>query len=384
MEDNPAQNPNIESVSSTTPPEVRPKHLVPAWLKILAPVAVIVLAVILSVGAYLSLSSNKQVACTMEAKLCPDGSSVGRTGPKCEFSKCPIATPTPNPTANWKTYTSTSGEYLIRYPSDFTLHINEAHVFETNTYKPTPDHLELNSDKVSMIPYITISSFPNTGNFQDFINKEIGSDQSLSHKTTAIDVYENIPSAAGTLTEAFSQHDNKFYVITIENTADKAFPDMFLSTFKFTDSSKETISPTPTPNPITNNWNKYSDSKYDFSFKFPTDWTTQVKDFPENNQRLINIIKNSSPDVVSLSFTISDNWNNTGNAQYLPKNITVGGVQALRVDPPKPEEKQLERYQANIYLEQGGHVYFFACTHNWNQDYINTCNNILSTVRFKQ
>ncbi|MCX6823267.1 MAG: hypothetical protein NTX91_04745 [candidate division SR1 bacterium] len=28
-------------------------------------------------------------ACTMEAKLCPDGSSVGRTGPNCEFAKCP-------------------------------------------------------------------------------------------------------------------------------------------------------------------------------------------------------------------------------------------------------------------------------------------------------
>lgn len=29
------------------------------------------------------------VACTMEAKLCPDGSSVGRSGPKCEFLPCP-------------------------------------------------------------------------------------------------------------------------------------------------------------------------------------------------------------------------------------------------------------------------------------------------------
>ncbi len=29
------------------------------------------------------------VACTMEAKLCPDGSSVGRQGPKCEFAPCP-------------------------------------------------------------------------------------------------------------------------------------------------------------------------------------------------------------------------------------------------------------------------------------------------------
>ena len=32
------------------------------------------------------------VVCTMEAKLCPDGSYVGRTGPNCEFTPCPIHT----------------------------------------------------------------------------------------------------------------------------------------------------------------------------------------------------------------------------------------------------------------------------------------------------
>ena len=29
------------------------------------------------------------VICTMEAKLCSDGSYVGRTGPHCEFTPCP-------------------------------------------------------------------------------------------------------------------------------------------------------------------------------------------------------------------------------------------------------------------------------------------------------
>ena len=29
------------------------------------------------------------VACTQDAKRCPDGSYVGRTGPKCEFTPCP-------------------------------------------------------------------------------------------------------------------------------------------------------------------------------------------------------------------------------------------------------------------------------------------------------
>jgi hypothetical protein len=30
------------------------------------------------------------VSCTMEAKECPDGSYVGRSGPRCEFAACPI------------------------------------------------------------------------------------------------------------------------------------------------------------------------------------------------------------------------------------------------------------------------------------------------------
>jgi hypothetical protein len=35
------------------------------------------------------IQAPKYQACTMEAKLCPDGSAVGRTGPKCEFAPCP-------------------------------------------------------------------------------------------------------------------------------------------------------------------------------------------------------------------------------------------------------------------------------------------------------
>jgi len=33
---------------------------------------------------------KKPVACTLEAKLCSDGSYVGRTGPNCEFALCPL------------------------------------------------------------------------------------------------------------------------------------------------------------------------------------------------------------------------------------------------------------------------------------------------------
>lgn len=35
------------------------------------------------------MSDGDQIACTMDARACPDGSYVGRTGPNCEFAPCP-------------------------------------------------------------------------------------------------------------------------------------------------------------------------------------------------------------------------------------------------------------------------------------------------------
>lgn len=59
---------------------------------------ILLLVLLIAIGAVGGLSlffgkgidrSDNKIACTMEAKLCPDGSAVGRTGPKCEFAKCP-------------------------------------------------------------------------------------------------------------------------------------------------------------------------------------------------------------------------------------------------------------------------------------------------------
>ena len=48
-------------------------------------------------------TSTEPVACTMDARLCPDGSSVGRTGPKCEFEACPTSIRGENKIA-WSVY----------------------------------------------------------------------------------------------------------------------------------------------------------------------------------------------------------------------------------------------------------------------------------------
>ena len=51
---------------------------------------IVVLATVVVGVYYFNIKEEQtQIACTMEAKLCPDGSAVGRTGPNCEFAPCP-------------------------------------------------------------------------------------------------------------------------------------------------------------------------------------------------------------------------------------------------------------------------------------------------------
>lgn len=63
--------------------------------KYLIALVIVVLVIIIAGAIYLKLSNPlitvpSPVACTMEAKLCPDGVTyVGRQGPKCEFALCP-------------------------------------------------------------------------------------------------------------------------------------------------------------------------------------------------------------------------------------------------------------------------------------------------------
>lgn len=41
---------------------------------------------------FVSRPPAANIACTMEAKVCPDGSYVGRVPPSCDFAACPAAT----------------------------------------------------------------------------------------------------------------------------------------------------------------------------------------------------------------------------------------------------------------------------------------------------
>lgn len=58
-------------------------------VRVIGFVAVLTLALVF----LMSPRPSEQISCTQEARQCPDGSYVGRTGPRCEFAPCPDALP---------------------------------------------------------------------------------------------------------------------------------------------------------------------------------------------------------------------------------------------------------------------------------------------------
>jgi hypothetical protein len=70
--------------------------------------------------------SLSQRACTEEAKICPDGSAVGRTGPNCEFAACPG---TNNSIVDdtrlfWTTYEDEQVGYTLQYPKNIFIRLH--------------------------------------------------------------------------------------------------------------------------------------------------------------------------------------------------------------------------------------------------------------------
>lgn len=73
-----------------------------------------------SISIIPTITQTVQKACTQEAKICPDGSSVGRTGPDCEFAKCSsLESSNSSTSGNMREYFSNINLYKISVPTDW-------------------------------------------------------------------------------------------------------------------------------------------------------------------------------------------------------------------------------------------------------------------------
>lgn len=157
----------------------------------------------------------------------------------------PSPSPTPDETANWKTYTNNDGKYSIKYPIDFSLHINEIHVGDANEYQSAKDIVELDSPSAGVIPFILISHKQIAENMSlaSYIDQSTGCGEIKGSDGNAITIdgrdaklYENTRCGrAGSTTEAYVKNGTIFYQIVFQDAGnlDKRFVTNFLTLVKF-------------------------------------------------------------------------------------------------------------------------------------------------------
>lgn len=123
--------------------------------------------------------TSSSIACPADAKICPDGSSVGRVGPNCEFAACPnqsplpsVSSPSPSPlpsgqrAAYFLPVPQGTGSYPLN--SQFSIDINiwsqnEAANLFSAQLKFNPENLEVVSiQKGTVLTNWVDSSFVNS------------------------------------------------------------------------------------------------------------------------------------------------------------------------------------------------------------------------------
>lgn len=221
----------------------------------------------------LPLPRGGMVACTEEAKQCPDGSYVGRMGPKCEFAKCPGEGGMERhsmDTSDWKTYQNEKYGYSIRYPESFTIFTDKNNKTETVTAPAsnstgvflTDNKAHLFCCEPSLIRVEVFDTIitdlekfaQEKGNLQtDNAYRVIKKGYEAFQGERAYRIYSSMGIDSPGNSIVFV-HGNKTFFIQY-NTDQSPFDDIIQS-FQFIDTMQES-------------WKTYRNEKYGFEFKYP-------------------------------------------------------------------------------------------------------------------
>jgi len=230
------------------------------------------------------LTKQQEKACTTEAKICPDGSTVGRTGPNCEFAPCPTQA-VQNETANWKTYTHNALNFSLQYPPTWQIAATSEPVVvalmpkmlkatngqfikllwyeNKNLLDPEAFYEELEKNNYSGDP---ISPFRQ----EEPIIKKLQSGEVVYYfdKIYCVATCRMAVWAYKDAIYEFVDHTKGFATNHQQLVRDSDF-DLILSTFRFLDQSQTDE---------TANWKTYRNN--DLSFRYPQEWSvSSVSDY---------------------------------------------------------------------------------------------------------
>ena len=320
----------------------------------------------------------KSVACTQEAKICPDGSTVSRSGPNCEFAECPVVT---DETADWKTYSNLWINFVFKYPGDWA--IEDEYQYKSAACQFDP--------KCTGVRYI-------------FLNKISDTRQPSLGEKEKFGIAINMPQCAGVKRDNLP--GNNWICLFDENLETLDIYEKIKNSFKLVKD-------------LTADWKNYRNEEYGFEINYPSALSYKEKqgglfgiEYPEINLWLrVERKPEDFSDLKSYVTAIADAGNSKCEADldfpgysactYSVKSQNFGNKNTFAIleSPNWGNASAMGATTTEVYFENGNYLFIASYyynsiflsgsqemsedveTYNTTQRY-NTIQQMLSTLKF--
>lgn len=278
--------------------------------------------------------------------------------------------------ADWETYENSSLGFKIKYPpsieveKEFDDANNRATSFSGENLK-FEVMLRSKNSGISLDSYF-------------YMDSPVSRKINLLGKSASVyelaDGYCDGPGCSEPSITVVTENDLELFHISFFGDAELSkLEQQVLGTFEFIDKTSMTIDKQPNP-PA--GWIAHNFPLKSLIIYTPAKWQSSAENFADIPSTLLRFWEAGDEKNSTIQLNITNNWDNMGIGSNYTYFTVAGDIQAYRIDPPKMEEKTLDRYQTNFYFERKGQVYSLLCVHNWMKANIETCEKMLQTMKF--